>query len=445
MIYGSFANGIGISEYDNSKFHTMVGVDVHSKPGALTCSYSLTDADTSGYVDSLLTSRVVVPAGDTFFGSPTNGKIYKVTTAGVVSLVHTNTNGAVLGMGFFDGYLYYASSTKLGRIAEGVASSEATWSSQADSWATFTNGDTAYKPMTVQNLKLFIGDGSYIAAVDDAGTFSANQLDLQPHHRVTTLFPYANDLVAGTIVGAYNNQSGLFRWDTYSTSWTTEDYVDEVGINCIIHSDDVEFISVGRIGNIYYYTGSEAKLWNRLADGRNTVTTSVGAYLSANLNGLPLLGNSRGVFSMGKVLGAGTTPIVIEYVPSAGQGTEIGAMATASTQLFVAWKNGSNYGIDKISANKYSGFVETPLFVGKTSSIDAKYDSLPTSTSIAISLSQDGGSYDAATVLKDDEDDRKYFVENLPTNKSTLQARYTLNANAGDSPVIRELEIKESE
>jgi len=442
--YGQWQNGIGVSEYAQNYFHTIVGCDIHTKPGSITGSLDMINADAgTAVVDALCLSRVVLPAGDAFFGSSTSGKIWKVTTAGVVSLVHTNTEGAILGMGFFNGYLYYASDTKLGRIAEGVASSQATWSSQSDTFATFTNGNTSYHPMVEQNLTLFIGDGKYVASVDAAGSFSANALDLQTQHVITALTPYENDLLIGTIVGAYNNRSGLFRWDTYSNSWTTEDYVDEVGINCFINADETIYISIGTVGNIYYYTGANAKKWRMIKDGRNSVTTGVNAYGSGNLNGLPLFVSNRGIHSLGRSDDTFPVAQVIEYVPSQGQGTTLGALATVGSQVFVSYKNGSNYGIDKLDTNKYSGFIETPLFIGKEAeSVTVSYDSLPASTAIEMSTSVDGGSYTSQTVEKDDEDNREYRITDMPLNKSTLQVRVTLTASGATSPVIREIEIK---
>lgn len=442
MKLGSFQNGIGASEHAMQYWHTMVGVDVHSKPGAMTGSYAMTNADAgTAVVDALCLAKVTLPNGNTFFGSSTSGKIWKVTTAGVVSLVHTNTNGAILGMGFFNGYLYYASASKLGRQAEALASSESSWSSHSDNWATFTNANASYHPMVEQNLSLFIGDGKYVAAVDSSNTFSANALDLQTQHVVTALVPFENDILIGTIVGAYNNRSGIFRWDTYSPSWTTEDYVDEVGINCFINADDTMFISIGTIGNIYYYTGSKAKKWKRLRDGRNSVTTGVNAYGSGNLNGNPLFATIRGIYSLGRADDSFPLAQVIEYVPSLGQGTTLGALATVGSQVFVSYKNGSSYGIDKLDTNKQSGFIETPLIVGRPQSLVVKYDSLPSGTSISLQTSIDGASYSSVDMEKDDEDERVYRMKNQPVNKSTFQARITLNASTTNSPEIRELEI----
>jgi len=442
MIYDNFSDGIKTSR-KGPGFQTIVGCDIYTDPGFITGGFALTRADS--VVDALCLSKVTIPNGDTFFGSSTSGKIWKCTPAGVVTLVHTNTNGAILGMGFFNGYLYYASATKLGRIAESPASSEASWSSQSDSWNTFTIGNTSYHPMVEQNLSLFIGDGKYVASVDSSGAFAGNALDLQTQHVITVLFPYENDLVIGTIVGSSNNRSGLFRWDTYSNSWTVEDYVDEVGINCAIPSDDVMFLQIGTAGNIYYYTGSKARKFKKLKDASNIITTGVNAYASGNLDGIPLFGTSRGIHALGRAEEIDPVSQVIAYVPSQGQGTTVGAIATVGSQMFVSYKNGSNYGIDKIDTNRYSGFVETNVYYGEPDFILAHYDSLPSGTSISMSTSVDGEAYTAQTVEKDNEDDRVYKLKDNPGNKSTISVRFTLNASTTTSPTVSKFEIGEFE
>ena len=96
MIYGDFYKGIGISDSEADRFPTLINVDVHSKTGKVQCSFALTDIDSGGIVDSLPTCSLVTSAGDTFIGAGT--KIFKIAS-GVISLVHTNTQGAVLGLG----------------------------------------------------------------------------------------------------------------------------------------------------------------------------------------------------------------------------------------------------------------------------------------------------------------------------------------------------------
>jgi hypothetical protein len=439
MNYEKYYSGVR-SKYDQSGFYALRGVDIHSNAGSITSSYAMTKASAS-LVDKTPTCAATLPNGDSFFATSGSGKIWKCTSTGTVSLVHTNTEGDTRGMGYHNGYLYYASSDKLGRIAEANASSESSWSSETDTWATFTNA-ASYKPMIVHNLSLFIGDGHYVAAVDEEGTFSANALDLEAHHDITALARWGDFLLIGTYVGSDNHQAGLFVWDTYSSSWTTSDYIDEAGINMFIPADNNLFMQAGTVGNIYYWTGEKAEKFGKLRDGSNSVTTTINPYGSANLNGLPLLATTRGIYSLGKSDVSMPIAQSIEYLPSAGQGlTTAGALLAVGSQVFFGWYDGTDYGIDKISTSKDTGVIETPLAIGKFQEVKVYYESLPTSTSITCKLSKDGGAFASHTLVQDDENERIYKSDTRIDNKSNLQVQISLNPSTTTAPTIYNIEL----
>ncbi len=435
-IFGNFYKGIALSKKIKGGFHSLVNCDVHSEPGSVTGSYAF-EKTSASTVDNLPSSEVTLPNGDTFFATSSSGKIWKCTSAGVVSLVHTNTNGANFGIGYFNGYLYYASATKLGRIAEANASSEASWSSQNDNWATFTNTNTHVIKMEEQNESLFIPNKNYVAAVNSAGVFEANSLDLQSQHSITAVTPSATGILIGTWVGNAHNKAGLFWWDTYSPSWgPAEDYIEEPGVNMFIPGDNVIYIQAGLVGNIYYWSGESAIFFKRLRDGDTVVTTGINPYGSANINGLPLINTIRGIFSLGH--GDATLPIVqvIEYVHSTGQGTTPGAIAVVGSQIFTGWNSGSTYGIDKKSTNKANAVITTAQARGKIKTLSISYDSIPTGTSITAQISKDNASYADHTLVKDDEDERCYKSDSDICSKSSAQAKVTLVASTTSSPTI---------
>lgn len=441
--FGDYHKGIALSKKIKGGFHTLINCDVHSESGSVTGSYALEKASATT-VDNLPDSRVTLPNGDTFFGTSSSGKIWKVTTAGVVSLVHTDGQGVIFGLGYHSlGYLYYAGATKLGRIAEANASSEASWSSQTDSWATFTNTNTHCIKMEEINESLFIPNKSYIAAVNGAGVFEANSLDLPAQHSVTAVYPSATGLLAGTWVGNYCNQAGLFWWDTYSPSWgPAEDLIPEPGVNMFIPGDNVIFIQAGLVGNIYYWSGEKAILFKRLKDADNTVTTGINPYGSANLNGLPLISTIRGIFSLGHGDAELKIAQVIEYVQSPGQGTTPGAIAVVGSQIFTGWKSGSTYGIDKKSANKANAVIITGQARGKIKTLEVTYDTIPSGTSITARISKDNAAYADHTLEKDDADDRVYQSTLDINSKSSTQAEVTLVASTTTSPTIDLITLK---
>lgn len=444
-IYGDFYNGISKSDLQQNGFDALVGADIHTYTGKAQSSLAMVK-ESSTTVTELCKVKAVLPNGDSFWFSSSSGKVWKRTAAGVWSLVHTHSIGAVLGACYFNGYLYYANSTKLGRIAEANASSEASWSSQTDAWQDFTNDDALYHPMVEQNLSLFIGDGKYIASVDGAGNFSANVLDLQAQHRVTCLKQQGIYLLIGTIAGSYINRSGAFLWDTYSSSWTAEGYVREPGIDAFIETDDFVGCIAGTVGNIYSLAFDGAniyfKTYRQLRDGANTISTAILPDISTNLNGLPLIANTRGIFSLGRKSSDFPIAMNVEYVPSAGQGiTAIGACVAIGSQVLLAWQNSTTYGVDKLDTNRTNAVITTPIAIGNYQSVVVGYYSLPAGTSIAISTKVDGGDWTAQTVITDTINKKVYFEGSLG-DVNYLQAKITLTSSTTSTPIITSISLE---
>lgn len=438
--FNRFTNGIGVSEWEQNAFYTLVSIDIHSKPGVAMNSLEMTRADSS-IVDAEILCRAVVPNGDTFMGA-SNGKIFKVTSAGVVTLVHTSTQSVVYGIDYLDGYLYYASATKLGRIALANASSEASWSSQNDTWATFSIWST-YKAMMRQNLSLFITDGYYIASVDNTGAFSANVLDLETNQVATALHAWKIYLVIGTTKGTASAKAGIFVWDCFAPSWSDFDEINERGVNCFIDGDNVFYISIGLVGNIYYWDGTQAVFFQRLTDAGNIVVTGICPYASGNLNGLPLFATSRGIYSLGRAKSNLPVAQVIEYAQSQGQGTESVALAIVGNQVFVGCKNGSNYQIDKLSTGYAVGMIITPVALGKTTMMKVKYSSMPADGSITATMKIDNADFASRTLVKDDTDERCYKVAGDIQSKTMVLAKLLLNPSVDktETPEIYDIEF----
>lgn len=437
MNFGEFHKGIGISENEKSKFHTLVNCDIHSNTGKLQCSKALADIDTGEVVTNKPTCSIVLSNGDTFFGAGT--QILKVSGT-TVTQVHTSTQGAVLGLGEHKGYLYYATATKLGRTTVSNASSEATWSSQNDSWATFTN-QKAYKPMVWINQTLCIGDGNYIAMVDENSSFIANALDILEREIVTAIHNQNDYLAIGTFVNSAVHQASFYNWDTYSPSWTEDYKVLERGVNMFFEVDGYTYAQVGSVGNIVQWTGERAVKFLPLKDGDNSIDTDINPYGVTNLNGLTLISTKRGVFSIGRISATLPLAMAIEYVSSEGQGAEHGAIEAVGSDILLGFKNGTTYGIDHISDNYATAKIITPEVDGKFDKIRVMYTSMPTGCSITARIKVDNGSWTDHTLIKDDADLREYFSDVHVNNKSTIQAEITLNPATTNTPVIKNISI----
>lgn len=409
--------GESLEKLDVGGFDHSQNFDVHKNIGIGQCQLALT---TDNATISEPCYRAVAPNGDTYFLSSTSGKIWKRTAGGTVTLVNTNGNGAHKGGRYFNGYLYYATATKLGRF-----DMVSTWS---DSWATFSNGD-ALKDMEEINLSLFITDGKYIAAVNAAGTFEANSLDLPSNFRASALAAANFDLAIGSVESTGSVLAKFFLWDTYSSSWTSEDEVFEIGINCFIKADNLLLAICGTEGNLYYWSGSVMLFFKKIRG----VTSGLGVQLSTVLNGKPLIAIGSEIYSLHHVSGAFPIALVEEYTAA----STIQSIVAQGAQLLVSHQTA----VQKIGTNYATAIVDTPEYPGVHKVVEVYYDELPTGTSIGIETKTDAGSYVAKTPIIDAIRKRVFFDGGLGRT-NTLQARITLNPSGANTPKIKQVTIR---
>ena len=143
-----------------------------------------------------------------------------------------------------------------------------------------------------------------------------------------------------------------------------------------------------------------------------------------------------------------------EYVISQDDTTdiEIGALSTDGSNLFVSWKDGSTYGVDKIDfSNKYgSSYIEFLVF--KTARHQQKefdrfpcaWKPLPASTSVELKQDLDlSGSYTTVATADTDNSitDEEKFTGNGVADGNLIQLRLDLTVSSNNTPEIEELGI----
>jgi hypothetical protein len=402
ITFGDFFRGISKIKYDQIGFDAMTNVDVHSVPGEARCQFALASESTTPNEACL---SIEAPTGDVYFFSKSSGKTWKrAASNGAYTLANTNANGSHVGCGYFNGKIYYATTTKLGHFD--LAS---TWT---DTWQTFSN-TTSYRPMCEQNLSLFIGNGKDLAAVDSSGNYSASSLDLPSNYSITALAGSGTALLIGTLIGTNVNRCKVFQWDTYSSSWSLEDEVPEIGINCFILSDEIVFAQCGTAGNLYYWTGERLQYFKKIRG----ITTAYADHLASQLGGRALFANATKVFSIHKSDNDFPYAIVQEYTATTGT---IASIIGVGTQLFVS--TGAN--IDSISANYATATIDTPE-VQDVNMVEVDYDSIGTGGTIGISTSSEGAAFTAQTAITDTLARKVYFDGGLDS-PAFVQARITM-------------------
>lgn len=460
--------GIADSDYMGAanSMADLWGFDIHSEVGVIKVNQALTK-DSGTTVDDLVLASVPCSDGNTYLFGSSNGKVFKRTSAGVYSVEATvsPSTGSVgiLEAKEYQGYIYYATQNKLGRWKIGTA-----WSTRDDNWQTFDNGDANWHPMLVLNLVLYIGDKNLVAQVDE-GVWSADALDLPlpSQNRIKCLGQMGTDLLLGTYVNSNIVATEIYRWNTWSVSFTNSDPIPEVGINSFLPIDNGVIVNAGTKGNTYIYDGSNLDLYKQIkGNWSSTNKAVVHPNAGLNFNGLPLFALSTslgtpcniGLYSLGRA--NRNYPIVLNGENGISTGNlsniEIGSIVSIGDSYLVTWKDNTVpatpvYGVDKLDlTKKYTGaYMSTrAIMVDRYQLLNYKdvniaYRKLPDNTGFSIFKKVNSESYEEIIEAECNNDtDRKIYSTDIDINDATnLQIKIKSNVSNNDAPEIEMFEV----
>lgn len=463
--------GVSESKYSGIKnsFARLIGWDIHSTPGLLQVNQRMTK-DSGTTITELCKVAVDGSNNIRYWFSSTSGKIWQ-EKAGSYTLVYTVVPAvgaaSILGAAEYQGFIYFATQSRLHRIAIGSADGAAAWTANAvPNWATFTNTDATYHPMREVNLVLYIGDKNFVAQVD-SGVFSANSLDIESDYRVSALGKMGTDLLVGTIIASTVSRCEIFRWNTYGVSFVNSDTVYEPGINAFLEADNYIIVNAGLAGNLYSYNGAQLEFFKKIPGTYSpTAQAKINPYAIGLFNGfLPIFGVSnvagnpcdQGIWSLGRH--SRNYPIVLnlEFPTSNVDGSnyniltgiEIGAIIVSGQNVYMSWSYNSTFGVDKLDySNKIvKPILETrvmsPLMGGFTTfnKFTTTYESLPANTSIVFKYSKNGAAFASDITGIDDTDRNQVTADGSRLDARTLQLRVEAVSSANTSPSIQEIII----
>lgn len=458
--------GLAFSKWAGLKnsLYKMIGFDPHSQPGILQVEQKLT-LDSSTIVDEFCKLGVSCSNGIQYYFSSTSGKVWQ-NKAGTYTLVYTTSPAAgtasCSGAEEYQGYIYWATQSRLHRIPVATCDGAAQWTANAvPNWKTFTITDASFHPMinhTGQRI-LYIGDGNYLAQVD-AGTFSANALDISTPLRIKSLGKIGTDILLGTYVSDSVTKTEIIRWNGWSVSFSNSDSIPENGINAFLPADNMVLVQAGNQGHIYYYDGTSLELYKRIP-GTYSSTAYGEVYPGsvANKEGQILFGFSNGsgnstdqlVYRIGRY--SRDYPYIMDAPYPISQrsgsdfvltGVEIGAVLVVNNLVYVAWKNGTSYGIDKLDAsNKLNGaYFETRIMnvnreeQANLSNALIAYASKPASTDIDFYLDKNYAGYGSALDKVDDTQRCIVQTKDEGTEFNTLQLKVKVTTSVNSAPQI---------
>lgn len=469
LIWDGKFRGLADSKFSGvaGSFAECVGIDGHSVPGLLQVHQKLTK-DSGTTVTDLCQVATAVSTGETFWFSNTSGKIWRRSSTGTWLLVYTTAPAAggtgCLGAKEYNGFLYWATQSRLHRISMATAhATAADWTANvALNWQIFAVTDNSWHPMAIQDLTLFIGDGNQIASVNSAGTFDNNALDIKTPFRVKTMIPYGIDLLIGTFVANTINKTAIIRWDCVSASWNTSDTIEEVGINAFIQDDNYVYVNAGRAGNLYFYNGEQLVPFKKIP---GTYTNLINGYVfpnaAGNYKGIPIFGFSyysgdpakQGIYSLGSYSRDYPKVLDLSWVISQNSTSqiEIGAILVVDFDILVSWNDGAGVrGVDKIdyTAKYASAYFETMVITKENraelktlAGLKALYNSLPSGTSFKIYYSKNNAAYVEITEDFDNSILNAWEAQLSVDGIGSLQIKVEFIVSGNTAPNLEALDI----
>lgn len=364
-------------------------------------------------------------------------------------------------------------------VADGEVTSTTNEDLEGGYIAWYMSANSEFKPMAVQNLVLYIGDGEYVHQVEEDTTplsatygqhyFSRYALDIQRPYKVKALGVFRTDLMIGTQIESNVNTCKLFVWNTWSGSYSLSDDVPEPGINAFIPTDNYVLVNAGKRGKLYVYSNGQLQPYKGIpGEYSATATAIVHPNAIGVFNSMPIFGFSKvagsptelGIYSFGSQRPGFPYVINMEFPISQRNGgeyvlnnIEIGAMLVVDDIVYYSWKdtNGTPaYGVDKLdTSNKLEkGYFDTrAVYLGRTlqdvyTEFNANYKTVPSGTNIKMYHNLNhAGSYTELSETVQDASRLTYICEQK-LESVIAQFRVELNTSSNDAPELESFIIK---
>lgn len=371
----------GIANSPHLGFADMRNVDIHSIPGVVqvglrTVQATATLAKVKWFVTNYDDPTMV-------FGLDEGNRLLQSTDSGDTWAQVADIAGAGQGLGFWKKNVIVAGSNALTAFA--------TPFTQGTALGTNIEQDGDYHPMlNGQDDILYGGSGRYVFSLQEVSgtTFTSNSvttytvnsqaLDLPTEYRIKSLEELGEHIILGTFQGSANITNGLysvkvadlFPWDRVSDSFRLPVKLNEVGVNQVKNINNVLYINAGIQGRYYVSNGSSTQplfeIPPHIADPSSSAFYTNNPAAIAYFEGEVLFGTSGNTFGLGgqgvwsykdgaKYLkniisnaqdGSGTANVTIEAIHPVSR-----------NDYLVSWSYGGvDYGIDKVSTSRYTGY-----------------------------------------------------------------------------------------
>lgn len=420
-------------------FRNGFNLNIHRKgENILSCNQKLKKISGTTVTDLII--KIVPVTATKSYGFGDSGCVYKIVNE-TVTKVYTDSNGAILDAGYFYGYLYWTTATKLGRCIE----TSSDWSTDANKdWKTLSS--SSYHPIFVvpKSDLMCVGNARYVATLSSAEVWNNEALDLFYGWEVHCLTLSRPNL----LIGAKNSEKAeMFTWDLSSESYNPVEGWEERNIDAFLKA----------IGATYIFTPT-LLYWFRegLVDRAKELPTQIKHGAIDIWKGKMLFGSTNGVYSYYKKNKNYPLALNLEYTPSPitianydAKSITIGAILGSGDKFYVAWKDGSAYGLDNVDTNNKAQAVYEGLQFDAQSPFQDKWfryiklvtKPLPTDCEIKVKFKMNEASAWTETKMGDgsesfDDAGETKAIFQIEGQGEVYEVRVELYPNANDTPEV---------
>lgn len=353
-IYGGIAISKKIGQDGSFRFGRHL--DITTDPNDLTLQVTGTK-DSASVVDGLV--KWIVDA------TPFNTKRYAYDDAGAIyeidgdtwTKLQTTANSSGQGLEVHNDYLYYTQDTQIGRY--GPLSGTPAFT---DAWQTGLNdtSGSSFAPLQVLNDRLVVGHGNYVGIWDGA-VWDADQLILAAEVNVRALTLADNYVIIGAWRGTAvtDSEDGyVYSYDGLSDTFN-EIFPTNGGVNAFQFYRNKLFSIHGRQGFMYADSAPFNKI-HQIPGATRQQFVEVYPGAMSTWGELIVFGISdsnssvvRGIYTYGSKSALFPEALNYAFTVSTGNSStvQIGAVKGIGNDLYISWKDGSSYGVDKIDEN----------------------------------------------------------------------------------------------
>jgi hypothetical protein len=242
-------------------------MDVFAEPGVMKASRAMVNVNLLGGISLSVPITCMVEVIDGS-GLPRlyvahGSDIWESTNGVDFSLFLTNSKGQILSLAAWNGYIFYPSDADIGRVPVGNAASK------DDDFFAAADGvvdDNNYHPMVVQGGTLKIGNGRYVASVDESFAFTAQALKLPIGYTVKTMEVFNDYLFVGAnegqaSAGISSSKATVFEWRGIlpATGSALPDAIytlNTQGIHALVSNGTDLYAFPGNTGAAWVFTGA---------------------------------------------------------------------------------------------------------------------------------------------------------------------------------------------